>query len=441
MTESKTHPTRRQFLATAAATAAAPMIVPAGVLGQNAPSNRITIGCIGVRGMGGGNMRSFLRFNDVRVVAVCDVDANVLKDRADQVDKHYKDNGCRRYKDYREVVDRDDIDAISIGTPDHWHAAIAIAAARNGKDIYCEKPITHTYLEGAKLVKVVNEHKRIWQTGSWQRSVWQFRQAVAIVRNGLIGDLRHVEVGLPSGNPYPPPAQPQTPPAELDYDMWVGPSEKLPYMNERLHGKWRWNYYSGGGQLMDWIGHHNDIAHWGMGEDTGGPVLIDPARFDFPREKDVWDAAYRYEINCQYASGVTTRLSNLNRMGVLFLGSKGWVWVNRRGFQASNPDWTKREFNPGPVEVYQSDNHQRNFVDCIKTRKKTITPVEVSHHSIVPGHLGLIGAALGRRHKIRWDPGKGEIINDAAATKLLMQQGDRNPWKPWRREYAQPLLT
>lgn len=442
-------PTRREVIAStttaAVAAAAAPMIVPSSVFGRNAPSNRITMGCIGVRGRGGANMRYFMGMDDVQVVAVCDVDKAVLQQRSDEVDKHNGDDsaggGCGRYTDYRELLDHPDMDVVSIGTPDHWHATIAISAARKGKDIYCEKPVTHTFLEGDKLEKVVNEHNRIWQTGSQQRSAWNFRRAVAIVRNKLIGELQHVEVGLPTGHAFPPEAQPQTPPDHLDYDQWVGPSDKLPYMSQRVHGNWRWNYYAGGGQLMDWIGHHNDIAHWGMGEDVGGPVVVDPVRFDFPRDDNLWNAAYLYEIRCNYASGVTTRIASLNRGGVLFLGSDGWVWVDRGGLEASQPEWTKRDFNPGPAEVYASDDHHRNFVECVKSRRKTITPIEVSHRSIIPGHLALIGAALGRRHKIRWDPQAGRIINDDPATKLLMQEGDRNPWKPWRKEYAQPLLT
>jgi len=431
--------TRRQFLAAAATTVAVPMILPASVFGQNAPSQQITMGCIGVRGMGGGNMKNFYRRANCRVVAVCDVDGEVLKNKTQEVNKHYGNTDCKAYGDYREVVSRQDIDAVMIGTPDHWHAAIAIAAARSGKDIYCEKPVTHTFAEGEMLVKTVHRHQRIWQTGSWQRSVGNFRQAVAIVRNGLIGELRHVEVGLPTGHVNPPKATKQTPPSHLDYDMWIGPSQMMPYMKERLHWDWRWNYNTGGGQMMDWIGHHNDIAHWGMGEDLGGPTLIEAGGFSTPQDTSVWDGAWQYEFKCTYASGVTSRISNKNRMGVLFLGSEGWVYVNRGGFSASNPAWTKRDFNPGNAEVYRSDDHQGNFLDCVKSRKPTITPVEVSHRSIVPGHIAMAMNAAGRGLKIRWNP-KTQSTSNEKVMKLLRQEGSERPWKPFRKKWAEPLL-
>jgi len=432
--------TRRQFLASTAATIAVPLVVPSSVLGQNAPSKQITMGCIGVRGMGGGNMRNFYNRANCRVVAVCDVDGAVLKQKTEEVNKHYGNTDCKSYRDYREVVTREDIDTVMIGTPDHWHAAIAVEAARHGKDIYCEKPVTHTFAEGELLVKVVRKHERIWQTGSWQRSVRNFRQAVAIVRNGLIGELQHVEIGLPTGHAYPPQAEPQTPPSELDYDMWVGPSQMMPYMKERLHGNWRWNYNTGGGQMMDWIGHHNDIAHWGMGEDLGGPTLVEAGGFSPPQKTDVWDAAWQYEVKCTYASGVTTRISNRNRMGVLFLGSDGWVYVNRGGFSVSNPEWTKRDFNPGHADVYRSDDHQGNFLNCVQSRKPTITPVEVSHRSIVPGHIAIAMNAVGRGLKVRWNP-QTNVTSNEEVMKLLRQEGDQRPWKPWRAKWAAPLLA
>ena len=431
--------TRRQFLATAAASAAVPMFVPSSVLSQNPPSQRITMGCIGVRGQGGGNMGSFMRHANCRVVALCDVDSSVLAQRTKQVNDKYGNSDCKSYRDYRELVARKDIDTVMIGTPDHWHAVIAIEAARNGKDIFCEKPVTHTFAEGVMLVKEVQKHKRIWQTGSWQRSVRNFRQAVAIVRNGLIGELQHVEIGLPTGHAYPPSAKPETPASNLDYDMWIGPSQMMPYMKDRLHFQWRWNYNTGGGQLMDWIGHHNDIAHWGMGEDLGGPTIVEVGDFVTPRSKDVWDAAWQYEVKCTYASGVTTRISNNNPMGVTFFGSEGWVYVARGGFRASNPDWTKRDFNPGSVEVYESNDHEGNFLDCVVSRKPTITPVEVSHRSITPGHIALATAAVGRRIKVRWDP-KTQQTSNEQVMKLLRQEGDVIPWKPWRKKWAGPLL-
>jgi predicted dehydrogenase len=432
--------TRRRFLQATAATVAVPMIVPSTVFGANSPSNQITMGCIGIRGMGNGNMRNFMGKSGSRVVAVCDVDGEVLAQRLKDVNGHYKNEDCKAYKDYRELVAREDIDAVMIATPDHWHAAIAIEAARSGKDIYCEKPVTHTFAEGIKLIDVVKQHKRIWQTGSWQRSQWNFRQAVVVVRNGLIGELQHVEIGLPTGHTAPPAVQAVEPPASLDYDMWIGPAQMMPYTPKRLHWDWRWNYNTGGGQMMDWIGHHNDIAHWGMGEDLGGPTTVGISDFRYPTNRDLWDAAWNYEVNCTYASGVTTRISNKNRMGILFLGSEGWVYVSRGKLEASNPKWIQKGFDPGKVAVYKSEDHQQNFLDCVKSRKTTITPVEVSHRSIVPGHIALACAAVTNKGiKVSWDPKTQQCKTDAVM-KQLRQEGEKNPFKPWRKKWAGPLL-
>jgi predicted dehydrogenase len=263
---------RRQFfkksgLLTAGALAA-PAIIPGSALGKSgtvAPSRRITLGCIGVGGMGTGNMRSFLELDDVQVVAVCDLDKNHLKRAKGIVDAKYGNTDCRMYKDFRDLLARNDIDAISMATPDHWHAITSIAAAESGKDIYGEKPLSHCIAEGRAMCNAVQRYGRIWQTGSWQRSVSNFRQAVEIVRNGLIGEVKEVHVGLPQGysfNGSDDDLIVQPPPPELDYDFWVGPSPYADYFPAKAHWNWRWQLDFGGGQLCDWIGHHCDIAHW-----------------------------------------------------------------------------------------------------------------------------------------------------------------------------------
>ncbi len=429
---------RRQFLSTSTA-AVAPLIAPSSIFGPSAPSNRITLGCIGLRGMGNYNIQEFLKFDDCRIVVLCDVDREVLENSVAAINDFYGNTDCRSCADYRELLARADIDAVLIATPDHWHAPIGIAAARAGKDIYCEKPITHTHAEGKKLVAEVREHERIWQTGSWQRSQWPFRQAAEVVRNGLLGQIKHIEIGLPSGEPFPPDNGDFTPPATVDYDMWCGPSPVLPFHPQRFHGNWRWNYAYGGGQLMDWIGHHNDVAHWALGEDLGGPIAVEMDEFRRPLHAEVWDAAWRYGMTCTYKSGVVTRITNRARQGITFYGSDGWLHISRAGLQASREEWTREGFEAGSVKLAKSDNHWRNFLDSVKSRQPTVTPAEIAHRSITPGHLGMIAAEIGAR--IEWDPEKEQIIDNEAAAKLLNQQGDKMPWLPWREQWAEPLLT
>lgn len=440
-TKVPTSVTRRRMIQSTAMLAAAPMVVPSSVFGANAPSNRITMACIGVRGQGNSNMRRFLGIEECQVLAVCDVNQKVLDQRSNDVNKRYKNKDCKSYKDYRELMQRDDIDSVMIATPDQWHAPIGITAARAGKDIFCEKPITHTHAEGKMLVKEVQKAKRIWQTGSWQRSQFHFHRAVETIMNGHIGELQHVDIGLPNGNPHPPnAADNQTPPAELDYDFWLGPAQEQPYMKERLDFNWRWNYNIGGGQMMDWIGHHNDIAHWAMGEQYNGPILVHSDRMEFPRDKRVWDAAYRYDVHCRYASGVTTRITNLTRMGCTFLGSDGWLRVWRGGLIGSNSkQWRDKNWDPGPKKAYKSTDHWRDFINACKTRKDAVTTVEISHRSITPGHIGLISHELGRK-KLKYDPKEDKIVGNDDAIKLMEQKGTKGIWRPWREKYAGPLL-
>ncbi len=421
---------RRRFTQAAAASAlAAPIVIPSSALGKDgaeAPSNRIVLGSIGVGGMGRGNTGAFLGMKEVQVVAVCDVDANNRKRGADQVNKRYKNKDCKQYNDFRELTARKDIDAVLVATPDHWHALNTIYALKNGKDVYCQKPITHTFAEGQAVYKTAAKYKRVFQVGSQQRSSFNFRHGVELVINGHIGKLKHVEVGLPRGNKNPPAGKVENPPAHLDYNFWCGPSKKLPYMSQRLHFHWRWNLNYGGGQLMDWIGHHNDIAHWGMGMDDSGPVEVEAKEFNYPKVTSCHDAPYDYMIHCKYANGVTSTISNRNRMGTKWIGEDGWVFVDRGKFHASEKEWTKSKFNRGPKKAYYSREHHRNFIDSIKSRKPCICTAEIGHRSITPGHLGYVSSALGR--KIKWDPKNEKIIGDHEAYKHLMSQPARKPW-------------
>jgi predicted dehydrogenase len=462
---------RRAFMKAAGAAAGTAAVVPGALWSQTsrpAASNRITLGVIGWGMMGPSNTKVFLENADCQIVAACDLDKGPLQAAVDTVNAKYGNKDCKGYHDYRELLARDDIDAVMIAVPDHWHALVAIEAANRKKDIYGEKPLAKTIEEQQAIVRAVEKNNVIWQTGSWQRSQKPFHKAAEIVRNGLIGNVIHVEVGLPPGHTdfkhtapellaklatlNPPitklsqvlPGTPawdmavSEPPADFDYATWIGPSRNEPYAKTRVHMNWRWNYNTGGGQLMDWIGHHGDIAHWGLGFDLSGPSEIQGVG-EFPAANALWNTSTKYRIECKYKKEVTGYPNDVLvtiagghpsiAMGAKWIGTDGWVWVDRSGFDASNEDWVKVESLPEElrkVKLYESPEHRRNFLDSVKSRKPTITPVQVAHHSTIPGHLGLISMMTGR--KIQWDVAGEKIIGDSAASEMLSRPY-REPYK------------
>jgi predicted dehydrogenase len=436
---------RRSVLKLLAAGTAGPLILPSRLFGANAPSKKITIGCIGVGWQGGANLGSFLGLEECQVVAICDVDSNNLKGAVDAVNARYQNQDCKGYKDFRELLARKDIDAVCISTPDHWHSIPAIAAANAGKDIFCEKPLSHTIGEGIAMVAAVQKNKRIWQTGSWQRSQASFRWAAELVQNGYLGKVTRVEVGLPpghidfggTGNAAPD----GTPPPNLDYEMWIGPATMMPYNPCRIHKNWRWNYNTGGGNLMDWIGHHCDIAHWGLAnpefgcvpDDVVGPLEVS-ATAEFPDRSAVWNTATKYRIECKYPKNIDFVIAGGHGDiggGAKWIGPNGWVSVDRGVFQASNPEWIREiqkldKSGDLKVKLYNSPGHHKEFLESVKSRKRTLTPVEIAHRSQTPGHLGYIAAMTGR--KLKWDPVKQVIVGDPEATKLMYKKV-RAPWR------------
>jgi predicted dehydrogenase len=436
--------TRRQALQLAAGAVAAPYFVPARLLGDQAPSKKIVMGFIGVGWMGEGNLGSFLKEKDCHVVAIADVDESHLKKAVGQVHKHYHNKDCKGYKDFRDLLGRKDIDAVCISTPDHWHGITAVQAAKENKDIYCEKPLSHTFAEGVAMVKAVRKNKRIWQTGSWQRSVPNFRQGAELVLNGYIGKVRRVEVGLPAGHSVfdnVDGKQPNSePPKGVDWDFWVGPAEMMPFNVGYFHKSWRWNYNFGGGQLLDWIGHHCDIGHWGLSndkygvgpDDKVGPLEVS-ASADFPPHDAVWNTATKYRVTCKYPNDIEFIIAGGYpdiRSGTKWIGENGWVWVDRGGFETSDPHWKEeiqqREKRKNlDVQLAISPGHQREFLDCVKSRHKTLTPVEVAHRSQTLGHLGYIASVVGRT--LKWDAEKQQIVSDEEAAKLLSKPM-RSPW-------------
>lgn len=432
---------RRAFLGSAAAAVVAPTIVPSSVFGQNAPSERVTMGLIGCGGMGMSNLNHLINFQDVQFVAVCDVNEsqkghgrNLAKER---VEKHYAEKvkdgsykGCTAYKDFRELCGRKDIQAVVVATPDHWHALASVEALKNGKDVYCEKPVTHLFAEGPIVIEAKQKHKRIFQTGSQQRSERDFRRAVEIVRNGLIGKVHQMEVQLPIGHTGPQGNPNKTTiPEGLDYDMWCGPSKVLPYNEARHNFHWRWNMAYGAGQMMDWIGHHNDIGHWGINEDLGGPVEVEAFGFEYPPENilPLYDAPNKYGVRCKYASGVESTITSNKDLGTKWTGDKGWVFVTRGKIDASNKEWLNKDFKLGDFVPYTSNDHRRNFIDGVKTRKDCIATIETAFRSIVPGLLGYASQAVGK--KIKWDPKEMKVVGDDAAEKVLKAMNYREPWK------------
>ncbi|HZL43533.1 MAG TPA: Gfo/Idh/MocA family oxidoreductase [Verrucomicrobiae bacterium] len=429
---------RRRFLATTGAAVLLPTVLPGCALGRGskpAASNRITLGVVGWGMQGPGNTRQFLALDDCQVVAACDLDKNHLNNAVETINSHYGNKDCKAYSDYRELLSRGDIDAVMLAVPDHWHALVAVEAAGRKKDIYGEKPLARTIAEQQAIVKAVQANGRIWQTGSWQRSVANFHKAAEIVRNGLIGTVTHVNVGLPQGHTDFAKTRdrmtPTAPPPELDYETWIGPSKMEPYICGRVHMNWRWNYNIGGGQLLDWVGHHCDIAHWALDLDRSGPLEIE-GHGDFPPADAVWNTCTKYRVELKYPGNLTMTIAGGwpdIKMGTKWIGTEGWVYVNRGEFQGSNPDWSEYKELPEEmrrIKLYRSRNHQRNFLDCVKSRQPTITPVETAHHSTIPGHLGLISMLTGR--KLNWDSSKEVIVEDAEASKLLTRSY-RLPWK------------
>jgi len=424
--------TRRRFLKEAGlvgAGAVAPMIIPARALGHGGatpPSDRICLATIGVGWMGHDyHLKEFLKLRDVQIVAVCDLDEGHLTRAKAAVDTEYGDQGCAAYHAFEEVLMRRDVDAVSIAVPDHWHGIIATQAARANKDIYCEKPLAHNLHEGLAMVRESEGHHRVWQTGSWQRSVENFRQACELVRNGRIGKVKAVEVGLPSGFyevKDKSKLEVTEPPRTLFYDRWLGPAAELPYREACIHVNWRWNLNYGGGQLMDWIGHHCDIAHWGMGWDETGPVSVEGVG-EYPPRTDPFNAATKYKVHAVYPDGTPMTIAGGYpevQSGTKWIGEKGWVWVDRGKFDCEPKSLATEQIDDSENKLKVSPGHYREFIDCIRTREKTLTPASVAFHSATPGWLGQIAMITGR--KIRWDPLKLEIVGDAAASKLLSRE-------------------
>jgi predicted dehydrogenase len=410
--------TRRSFLGGAAAFSI-PLIVPCAALGRAAKaaaSERITLGFIGVGGMGSGHLNWFRSSPEVEILAVCDVDEGMRSRAQDAVGE-----GCDAYNDYRDLLDRSDIDAVVIATPDHWHTLCAMHACQAGKDIYCEKPLTLTIEEALALTKTVRRYGRVFQTGSQQRSGGEFRKACELVRSGRIGQVDLAEVGIGSG-PVSDWVADEAVPEGLDWDLWLGPAPHVPFNPLRHPYNFRWFFDYSGGKMTDWGAHHNDIAQWGFGMDDSGPVRIE-GRAVFPT-RGLYDTAVHFEVTYEYATGQKVICSDQGR-GVKFIGADGWVHVDR-GYLKTEPAWLKDEpLGPGDVHLPRSPGHQQNWLDCIRTRERPICDVEIGASSVILCHLNNIALRMGRA--LEWDPEAHNFRNDSEANRWISKPY-RAPW-------------
>lgn len=427
---------RRSFLRAAGATAlGAPYLLStrslaAGAMARPVPSNRIAMALIGCGGMGNANLYEFLRKAEVQVVAVCDPDRSRRESARLAVDEFYsaasrsgRYTGCDSYNDFRDVLGRADVDAVIQAAPDHWHAPIVIAAARAGKDVYGEKPLTTWLRQGRDMCEAVRRYGCVFQTGSQQRSDARFRFACELVRNGRIGKVHTVRVGLPPGaRTGNHPAIPV--PDGLDYDLWLGPAPWAPYCEYRTHYNFRYILDYSGGKLCDWGAHHIDIAQWGLGMMTSGPVAIE-GMGEYPAD-GLWDTAVNYRFNAEYAGGVRLIVSNGFELGARFEGDEGWVFVTRGRIDAEPKALLTSKIGPDEIHLHPSGDHRQNFLDCVRSRRETAAPIEHAHRTITIAHLANIAMRLGRR--IRWDPARERIVDDSEAERMTVR-AMREPWR------------
>ncbi len=378
----------------------------------------VGIGFIGVKNRGMQNLGPLMQ----HCVAVCDVDQNVLASAKKTVETK-TGRTIRAYSDFRRLLEDPIVKAVVISTPDHWHALMTVAACEAGKDVYCEKPLSLTIREGREMVKAARKHTRVVQTGSQQRSDTKFRQACEAVRSGRIGKLQSVKVGIPTNNFKNEIVPDGEPPAELNFDMWLGPAPKRAYNVNRVHYNFRFFWDYSGGQMTNFGAHHLDIAQWGLGMDESGPVEIDGKMRLNPGvyyETPDW-----CHINYRYANGVVVECGQDFKGGATFEGSDGWIFVTRGKIQASKPEILSDPAGPSDVRLYASDDHYKNWLECLETRKKPICDVEIGHRSATVCHLGNLAARTGQT--VKWDPVREEITSPLEL-KDRIHYGYRKPW-------------
>lgn len=444
---------RRAFLKRTAATAAvlaAPSVIPASAMGADgtvAPSNRVIYGFIGCGNHGAGwNFDQIFRIPEAQIIAVCDVDRGHMQAAKQRVESHYGKTlgrdykGCAEHDDFRDLINRKDIDVIDNATPDHWHVIPAIMAAKAGKDVICEKPLTLTVAEGRKLSDVIKQTGRIFQTASENRSIETYIRCIELVRNGRIGKLKHIRVMLPAGNESRgvnfTQRDEQPVPAGFNYDMWLGQAPKRPYVPARCHGSFRWCLDYSGGRLTDWGAHMIDLAQWGNDTEATGPIEVG-GKGEFPPPDSLFNTAESFAIDYVYANGVTMNVSS-KQPGIIFEGSEGWIGFEgwRAPLKASDKKLLDSEIKESEWHAYRPSEivkrtdfglggEHRNFVDCVKSRQRCYAPAETGHRTISVAHIGNIAIQLNR--KLKWNPDKEQFVGDDEANALLSRK-QREPW-------------
>ncbi|MGD0092712.1 MAG: Gfo/Idh/MocA family oxidoreductase [Planctomycetota bacterium] len=412
--------TRRKFLGLAAGAAvAAPLIIPRTAWGAN---ERVNAAVIGNGNRGGDLLDALLKNSAARVVAVCDVDRSRRENAANKVGAAYGAGaGCDAYGDFRELLERPDLDAVAIGTPDHWHALMAIAALQAGKDVYCEKPLTLTIAEGRAIAETARRYARVLQCGTQRRSDPAFRHMCELAVNGHIGEFKTVEIGVGSRPLQPQPWQPQPVPEGFDYDLWLGPAPWEPYTKDRCHYNFRFVRAYSGGDLTNMGAHAFDIAQWALGADRSGPIEIEGQGEYF--HTGLWDTFYKFRIEYKYACGVTL-VCTTDAYGVKFIGTKGWIKEAR---QSEPPALLRSVIRPGEIRLHESHgDHMQDFVWAVRTRGRNAAPAETGHRTTTVPNLGNIALTLER--KLRWDPAKEEFIGDEMANQMRARPY-RAPWR------------
>src|SRR5215469_3910462 len=424
---------RRGFVKSGLAAAAAigvPTILPASVFGQYAPSKRINVGAIGVGRISRvHDMPSILQYDNARIVAACDLDAHRVEEAKKLVNDYYATktgkpyDGVTGYSNYHELLANKDIDAVVVSTPDHWHALIAIDAVRAGKDVYLQKPASLTISEGRVLSNAVQASGRILQIGSQQRSTVQFRYAAELVRNGRIGELQRVEVGLPGDPPGGDPT-PQPVPNGFNYEMWLGETPYVPYTLDRVHPRkgydrpgWLRVRQFGAGMITGWGAHHIDSAHWGMNTEYTGPTEVWVDHVEFPTH-GLWDVHGAFKTEATYANGIHMSISGDYPNGIKFYGSQGWIFVSRgnekvtksdpvtalkdaTALASSDPKIIQSVIGPDEIHLYESSEQHGNWLECVRSRKQPISPVEMGHRACSTCLIHHI--AMKTKRKLRWD--------------------------------------
>lgn len=473
---------RRDFLMRSARRAAAisgawacPYLVGPATLGLSAaaPSERIRVGLVGCGNHGvNWNLRQIFRWSDAQVLAVCDVDAEHLATGKKAVDTNYAKvfgkgyKECAAYDDFRNLIRRQDLDAVAVCTPDHWHVLPALMAVKSGKDVICEKPLTLFIEEGRVLSAAVKKHQRVFQTASENRSIDVYLRLIELVRGGVIGRLKHIEVRTPLGNTNARVTgdakrtfgqeKPEEPPPHLNYDMWLGQAPLMPYIAARTHGNFRWNLAFSGGVITDWGAHLRDLAQWGHDSEQSGPVEVE-GKGDFPARDAVYDTAGTFDVHYRYTDGVTMTVSaghgdlDLQKAhdgpivgrtpspGIRFEGTDGWIECHswRGALKASKREMLDATVDPQkvalihrPTEIVPrkggtAGGEYRDFFDAIKSRGLTYAPAEVGHRTITIPHIGNIAMLLGR--KLRWNPAQEKFADDTEANQMLSRK-QREPW-------------